>query len=153
MFRGLPILVAVVLCLGFAPAPFRKPPPPDPTPAEWKKLQGNWVRVRYYANGGALHQDGNTTVVVSGKGMTYLTNGQPNSYWTITLNARTSPPILDLHGQPGPGGTQAFLGVYRLEKDTLFLCARQTQDPAQRPAKIDQHLAGVLLEVFERRKP
>jgi len=153
MLRSLPILAAVLGCLGFAPAPFRKPIPPDPTPAQWKKLQGNWVRARYYVNGGTLHQDGNTQVTISGKAMTYFTNGQPNSWWTMTLNARVSPPILDLEGRPGPTSTPVFLGVYRLEKDTLILCARQAQNPAQRPTKVDERQMGVLVEVFERKKP
>ena len=153
MLRSLPILVAAALCLGFAPAPFRKPAPPDPTPAQWKKLQGHWVRVRYYTNGGTLSRDGNTLMTVSGKGVTYSTNGAPNSWWTMTLDARPSPPILDMQGQPGPMGTTVFMGVYRLEKDTLILCARQTRDPAQRPTKVDEHQMGVLVEVFERKKP
>src|SRR5205823_2369007 len=121
--------------------------------AQWKKLQGDWVRVRYYANGGVLHQDGSTTVTIAGKGMTYFTNGQPNTTWSMTLDARASPPILDLQGQAGPTGAPVFLGVYRLEKDTLVLCARQTQAPALRPRKFDLHQPGVLIEVFERRKP
>jgi uncharacterized protein (TIGR03067 family) len=150
MFKRAALLGAAGLALAFAPAPF---PKPDPSKAELKRLQGTWVQTLCTRGGTpvAVASQGELTVVIAGDRMTYNAAGGGGSEWVITLDARTKHRIMDLTGVGRSAGNN-FLGVYRLQGDTLTLCSRLATPPTTRPANLTDRQPGDWLEVFQRRR-
>jgi uncharacterized protein (TIGR03067 family) len=135
-------LLVAGLTLGFAPAPFSQP---NSTRGDRKKLQGEWVRVRYTLNGKPVTTAA-IRVVIAGDRLRY--GAAPGvDEWALTLDATKKPKVLDFKSV-SPGG-KTFWGVYRLEGDTLTIWSRAGDNEALRPKDYGEG-AGVCVEVFKR---
>jgi uncharacterized protein (TIGR03067 family) len=145
------LIVAASLLIGFTPAPFLVPKRPDSSQEQLKKLQGEWVRTRWNVSG-EEYQVTPVTISSSGKRMTLTLARLPPDRWTIRLDASKSPKVFDIEGTtPGVKGV-VFVGIYRLEGDTLTLCSRWSKAEKDRPTDFDAK-PHVWLEVFQRRQP
>jgi uncharacterized protein (TIGR03067 family) len=139
-----------LLALGFAPAPL---PKPDPSRIDLNEIQGQWIRVGCTVAGVSIRDPLQVTEVeVAGDRMKYAGPGVSTPQWTILLDARKKPKVLDVTGSDGAEKGVTYWGVYRLEGDTLTLCARKGGSPSVRPRDFAGTDQGVIVEVFKRRK-
>jgi uncharacterized protein (TIGR03067 family) len=93
------------------------------------------------------------SAVISGGCLRYRRNGAVISVWAIKVDPRFRPARLDMRGAVAKDRRRpVFLGVYRLEGDTLTICVRQTADPRQRPKACRISVQADILEVFKRVK-
>jgi uncharacterized protein (TIGR03067 family) len=142
--RTLSLVLLSVLCLAFAPAPFRRPDRVADPKYELHRLQGEWVRV-------SLHIDGkpstaSTEMSVTGTRMQF---GSVDDRWDISIDPRASPRRIDLVRTNDR--KNVFRGIYRLDGDSLTVCARQYGSPADRPTTFDSSARGVWFEVYKRK--
>jgi uncharacterized protein (TIGR03067 family) len=151
MRKSASLLVGVILSLGFAPAPL---PKPDSTKTELKKLQGTWIRVRCTLSGQLMTTgpQGNIRAVINGNRLQYVQDGSSTTDWALTVDARKKPKVFDIKGITPSISTFTFLGVYRLEGDTLIVSSRRTTNDNERPADFDGSKRGVYIEIFKRGK-
>ena len=99
-----------VLCLAFAPAPF---PKPARGKSDLERLKGSWFG------------DGGLEARFDGDRLTYYRNGELVNVYRVTLNAAATPKAIDLKGIGGGAADgRSYLGIYRLEKDTLQMYSR-----------------------------
>jgi uncharacterized protein (TIGR03067 family) len=122
------------LALGFAPAPFPRPPrgEPDADKADLGRLRGAWVEVRYDANGAARDGDGSRLVVV-GSRFTFVRGGNVGSDWRVSLDAASTPRGMRWRPWPAADARVPDESAYRLDRDTLTLCYRIGKNPDVRP--------------------
>jgi uncharacterized protein (TIGR03067 family) len=142
------LLTAATLSLAWAPAPF---PRPDRGKRGLEKLHGTWRRVHCSLHGKPV-QMGEMTVEIVGDRMTILLPNKPKSEWTITLDATKKLKVFDFTGRPGPARGHCFLGVFRLDGDTLTVCSSTKGAAGVRPTSLDGSGHGVLLQAFTRLK-
>jgi uncharacterized protein (TIGR03067 family) len=85
--------------------------------------------------------------------MTHTLAGiRENNTWTLRLDASKTPKGLDMEME-GATPPVTFVGIYRLEGNTLTLCSRRSKAAKDRPTAFDGSRPGVWLEVFRRRQP
>ncbi|MGL4551664.1 MAG: TIGR03067 domain-containing protein [Gemmataceae bacterium] len=146
MRRIIPFLA--LSSLAFAPLPF---PKPDPAKDDLRKLQGEWVRVSCTIDGEAGREDpGSVKVKIDGSMMAF---GSPGDTWGITLDGRKEPKHIDSRNTVRKGADSVFLGIYRLEGDTLTICWRNTVAGGVRPAGFNPHEPRVWLHTYTRKRP
>jgi uncharacterized protein (TIGR03067 family) len=124
------LLVLALSSLAFAPAPLPRPPKKAAEPSwlgEW--LQNNSPRV---------------TLEVTPTSLTYHNAGGPPSAYGLTFDDKKAPKTYDLLR----GGNVAFVGIYKVEGDTLTLCYRGVGQP--RPTSFDK--GGGTIEIFTKKK-
>jgi uncharacterized protein (TIGR03067 family) len=123
------------LSLAFAPAPFPRAVKPE-REDDLKKLQGAWVR------------DGDKCLIqVTGQRVQFPSKSDA---WVIRLDAKTTPRRIDfVHHQDKKN---IFLGIYRIEGDTLTYCVRHSADEKTRPKEFASK-DGAWLQVYRRQKP
>ena len=144
------LLFSTVLLVGFAPAPFPRSEKPESRKDQMKKLQGEWVRTRTVIAGRVFPVTA-VTMIIDGDRMTDTLAGTRQNTWTIRLDAGKTPKVFDIEmTTEGVKGT-TFVGIYRLEGDTLTLCSRWSKAEKDRPKDFDGSKRGVWLEVFRRR--
>jgi uncharacterized protein (TIGR03067 family) len=146
------LLVVVGLAVGFAPAPFPRRDGLEPGKADWKKLQGEWVRTRSLVGGVAQLSSTVTTVTISGDRLTYILGGRPTYVYAMTLDVSKKPRALDIKGLSLGVEKTTFWGIYRLEGDTLTIWSRMGSTADARPTDFNETLPGLYFEVFQRRK-
>lgn len=149
MCRVMPLLAAL-LSLALAPAPFPRSKPDEEGKAALKALQGEWSRVRVTVSGVPHSEVGNeTTVTITGDRMKYTNAGKASNEWTLRLDGKaTTPARLDRKGASAVVTGFDYLGIYRIEGDTFTLCSCYQE----RPTEFGGAGRGVYLEVFERVK-
>src|SRR5262245_8460500 len=123
--RTASLLLLAVLCLAFAPAPFRRPDRVADPKDELRRLQGEWVRVSLHIDG--KQSTGSTEMTVTDTRMQF---GGADDRWDISLDVRASPRRIDLVRTND--SKNIFRGIYRLDGDSLTVCARQYGTPADR---------------------
>ena len=128
--------------LAFAPAPF--PKKRDRAQEETKRLEGRWRQVSGQ-NVGVLMRIEPGRMTFSGWAST--APGARVSY-DLTLEARKSPPSYAI-AYPGRN-EPAFLGIYKLEGDTLTLCSNLAGHG--RPTAFEGPGRGSSFEVYRRVK-
>jgi uncharacterized protein (TIGR03067 family) len=128
------LLLAVLLCLGFAPAPFLEKPRKRTPLGE---LQGSW----FDKSGLEARVVGDTFV--------YYRNGVASVSYTISINPTASPREYDVKGT-GKWTSMNFTGIYKIEGDTLTMCS--VTRGGTRP-KIFAAAGGAGLYIMTRRKP
>jgi uncharacterized protein (TIGR03067 family) len=143
------LLLAAVASLAFAPAPL---PKPDPTKADWQKLQGKWVRLSFTVGGQPMQMKDTTTVVFSGNRLKYTGPTMSTHEWSINLDAKKKPKVLDMTGVQGGEKGVTYWGIYRLEGDTLTVCGFKGTNDSARPRDFNGFKPGVLIEIFKRLK-
>jgi uncharacterized protein (TIGR03067 family) len=128
--RATLLLSAVLLSLAFAPAPLPRPvrKPPDPP------IQGSWDQVG----------SPTVTLVVTNDSLTYVNKDRAPSAYGFRCDPRSSPPTYDLLRS----GRSAFIGIYRIEGETLTLYYRSARQA--RPTSFDD--PGAIRETFRRVK-
>ena len=136
----------VLSSLAFAPAPVYRAKPDRRTDLE--KIQGEWVRVSILTDG-KRHEEAVGSVVPTIKGDT-MAFGSPNDTWRLTLDATKSPKQFDGRRLESD---MYFVGVYKLEGDSLVVCWHLSKSESDRPASFDPAQPNVWLHVFERKKP
>jgi uncharacterized protein (TIGR03067 family) len=145
MRRILPLLI--VLSLGFAPAPVYRGK--DDTRTDLEKMQGSWVRVSY-SSCGRWSPDGKTIIEFAGDHMTMSLNGKDE--WVAEIDPKTNPKRIDQKGYSERVKSYQFMGVYRLDGDTLMIATRQGSSEEDRPMNFDRNALGVIIEHLERRR-
>jgi uncharacterized protein (TIGR03067 family) len=136
MRTRIPLLLAVALAVGFAPAPFPKKDRtkgPDP-----RSLQGNWVMTEGHVDGvtryGATYRPGGLSasvrdqVEIVGNRLTFPPKKGVVTTWTIHLVGGNA---IDLES---PDRRLRLLGLYKLEGATLSLCICDQSRP--RPTEL-----------------
>jgi uncharacterized protein (TIGR03067 family) len=132
------LFAAVVLALGFAPAPF---PKPDTAKDDLQKIQGTWNRIS--CTQGTLPpvpRPLNDTVVITGDRIAY----PGASSWVLTLGNVKGTKTWDIKRAEGSG---AWTGVYELQGNTLRVCFTPS---ATRPKSIQPTKTGEYLQTFQR---
>jgi uncharacterized protein (TIGR03067 family) len=135
--RNALLLAFALVAFGFAPAPFPKAErkDDDPNVTDLARLQGTWEETAYIVGPQRTKGDG-TRAVVAGSRMTFHSrNGNINSDWMITLDARARPKGMSCSPRKGTAGA-AHESVYSLEGDTLTLCYPLGRDYNKRPAAL-----------------
>jgi uncharacterized protein (TIGR03067 family) len=120
------LLLAVLLCVAFAPAPFLEKKKP---PSDLDLMQGTWVCP-------------GTDLRIKGNNYTYYRNGAPSIAYTVTLNEATNPRQYDLKGVGKSPGL--FRGIYELKGDTLKIASGNV-----RPTKF----TGGYVRILTRKRP
>jgi uncharacterized protein (TIGR03067 family) len=144
------MLLAAVMSLGFAPAPFPKPPKPDATKDDTKKLQGTWLKVHAVPpNNG----EGEGTLVFSGQSMRYTLSGSVIGDYALRIDAQKKPKVFDFKGTGGQVEGLVYRGIYRLERHTLTICYVRSENERDRPSDFDAAKDGVIMSVYQRQKP
>jgi uncharacterized protein (TIGR03067 family) len=139
-------LLAASLSLAFAPAPL---PKPDTGKDDLRKMQGEWVRVRYTLAGRAVGVD-NSTITIANNHLRYGSTPGVDE-WILTLEYRKKPQVFDIRSL-ARGSRKVFRGIYRLEGDTLTVLSRDSPAEGGRPTDFDASRPGVYAEVFHRKK-
>src|SRR5438876_567804 len=93
------LLLAALLSLAFAPAPFPRPGKRDTSESDLKKMQGAWVRVKNTFHGRSQEAN-DTPVTITGMRMQFPA---ASDAWTITLDATKKPKTIDLKHIDGDG--------------------------------------------------
>lgn len=137
----LALCVAVPVCLAADAEP--EPEPGGDAKSDLKKMQGTWSIVKGTKAGMAQPKEMMSVRFTFEKDQIRLTGGPGGGMEptvTFTLNAKKSPPEIDI--QP-PMGEKPVKGLYKLNKDELILVFN---DPGQdRPAKLDDAKATILV--------
>jgi uncharacterized protein (TIGR03067 family) len=117
------VSIAVLLSLGFAPAPFPKTQPgnADVNRAELRRLQGVWEVIQY-RRGKLVRTDTGLRITISGSRMTWSFDGNVCSEWTVTLDAEASPKVILQVAVPKDSRLPMDV-VYQLRGDQLLLCS------------------------------
>jgi len=146
--RKVALLLAAV-ALGFAPAPF---PRPDRNKDDLKEMRGDWAQVSLNVAGQG-RTVGSYTLRIDGDRLTWLSEEKAFVAWAVTLDSRKKPKSINATGVEGSVKGAAFVGVYKLEGDTLTICYIRSPGQREETAGFDPSKPGVWLEVFKRKKP
>jgi uncharacterized protein (TIGR03067 family) len=141
-------LAAVILSLGFAPAPFPKPRKPDPGRDDPKRIQGTWEMVSRTHGGQPVSHVVATAEIGAGRLTLVNRDGTWRSPFTLTLDPARKPRWFDTKSDNGNYTTS---GIYDLKGDTLRL--HYTPNGGARPTGFDATQPGVTVDVYRRRKP
>jgi uncharacterized protein (TIGR03067 family) len=97
--------------------------------------------------GGKPSAEAAVSVLISDRHFVYVVD-RLRQEWTLTLNARSRPKILDVRCT----GVMGFVyrGVYRLDGDTLTICSVRSICAADRPKDFRGSGPGQVVEVFRR---
>jgi uncharacterized protein (TIGR03067 family) len=136
-----------VLTMAFAPVPFPKTTKPDRR-ADLEKLRGSWVRVSY-SSGGQRFSDGDTIVEFAGNCMTMCRGGK--SEWVVRIDPKKNPKHINLKGVSDPVENCRFVGVYRLDGDTLIIACCHGSTETDRPMNFDGG-QGIIVQTLKRTK-
>jgi uncharacterized protein (TIGR03067 family) len=148
MRRVLPLLA--VLSLAFAPVPPYRPNP-DPSKGDLQKLQGAWVRFHCSVDGQVIKErPGGVTAKIEGASMAF---GSPGDTWDVTLDAGKVPKRIDSRNTTRKGKGSVYLGLYRLEGDTLTIVWRRDDAGGGRPSGFDPAEPNVMLHAYTRKRP
>jgi uncharacterized protein (TIGR03067 family) len=120
-----PALVGAIFALGFAPAPLKKPD-------DSKTLQGNWVITKAQYGKRNDPPTVGLKAVIKGNSLTFLRNGRPSATWTMTLDPRKKPKVLDLKR-----GKRAFSCIYEVRGNTWKFSYFLSAKPGERPTRFD----------------
>jgi uncharacterized protein (TIGR03067 family) len=134
-----------LLTMAFAPAPFPKATKPDRR-ADLEKLQGSWVRV-WYSSCGRWFSDGETIVEFAGNHMTMCRGDK--SEWIVRIDPKKDPKHIDLKGLTDSVKDCQFVGVYRLDGDTLIIACCHGSTETDRPMNPDRGGAGIIVETLK----
>jgi uncharacterized protein (TIGR03067 family) len=121
------LLLAVLLCVAFAPAPFLEKKKPL---TDLARMQGTWV-----GPSTELRIQGNTYV--------YYRNGGPSLAYTVTLNETTNPRQYDIKGTGK--NTYEYRGIYELQGDSLKIASNSGPRPTT--------FTGSYVRTLTRKKP
>ncbi len=134
MRKQLLFLTAVAFVLGFAPAPF---PRPGRRIDDTRGLEGTWMRPA-----------GGSQIIIKRGQMIYNPGPRPYVY-LLKLDLARKPAAYDITGAPGgPVAGRAFLGICKMEGDTLTLCYNAASKG--RPANFVGPGQGMFTEVYKR---
>jgi hypothetical protein len=141
------VSLLAVICLGFAPVPFRKPANANTTNKDLRQMQGKWLlllpnfrRAEYS--------------IVSIKG-NFLSFGDQNNpqIWQIEFPSEANHKRIDLR-LVTPGSSLPFStilrGIYRLDGPTLTIGLGFSPDAKDRPLDIDDVHPSLLLQLSNR---
>lgn len=119
---------------------------------EPKGVEGNWVPTEMYQSGQRLADAYLTVTKLALDGGKYrLTVGAKKATGTYKLDAKTDPKAIDIKIEEGDGKGEAYLGLYKLDGDTLTIC--HTLNGKARPAKLESTAEnGAILVVYKRAK-
>lgn len=134
------LFAALLLTVGFAPAPFRRGERGGPADEDLRKMQGTWVVVQKLYDSQPVSSE--LEVQITGRRMLWITEGKVRLEWDLDVNAGASP--RQLTSTPPKDGP-LLLGIYRFEKDRLFVCQGNT-----RPDGFDARGESWLLELRRR---
>jgi uncharacterized protein (TIGR03067 family) len=137
------LVVLAVLPLSFAPAPF-------PRRTKSKPLNGTWQRVSY-VRGGWRFPNAALEIVISHDRVYYPHNNGGILEAVLVVNDTTNPRTFDLR-DANPRSRWHYLGIYRLDGDTLVLCSTAV-GVGPRPRAFSGAPGQNHLEVFKRKKP
>lgn len=113
-----PLLLAALLSLGLAPAPFLKKK--AAALSDLERMQGNW---KWTTDTSELR--------IQGDSFTYYRNGAPSVGYKITLNPNATPRQYDLTGV-GKWAGRRFHGIYEFQGDTLRMYSVNSRQPRPR---------------------
>jgi uncharacterized protein (TIGR03067 family) len=119
------LLLTTALGMAFAPAP------PDRNKEDLKKLQGRWVSVQRVYRGAKKVETFPVTLVIRGRLLTVIVNGEKDEEFKFTLDAGRKPKAIDLQEVKRPVWVRA---VYELERDHFTLSIGE--DESKRPASL-----------------
>lgn len=118
----------------------------DPKP---ESLDGEWRVVELVKDGTAEKKD-KLAVTIKGDKFTVI-GGTREEASTFTLDPKAKPAAIDLKPEKGNKGVESAKGIYKLEKDTLTICAGL--DGGARPKEFKSEKGGgTVLFVLERVK-
>jgi uncharacterized protein (TIGR03067 family) len=156
--RALPLLLlagGLTLTADAAPAP---PGKADPSKAELKTLQGEWVEVASSRGGVPDPQPVSSParLVITGDRMAY--GGKDDSLmdpreWVIRLDVCERPKVFDTRLKGKWTRPKVYHGVYSLDRVTLTICFVVTGREKDRPKGLTGNRPGQYRRVFKRRKP
>ena len=146
MSTRLSLLAALVLVVGFAPAPLpraRRGPEPD----DLQKMQGTWVVVKYELNKADIlaRYSQEIRFTFRGKRMTCSLNDDVRSTWDVELSPGSSPRAIT---ETEASKSLVMRGIYRFEGDRLVICHDSGQ--GARPTEFDSEGSRYLI-VLRRR--
>src|SRR5437899_10892603 len=107
-------LLAVVLTVGFAPAPFPRPNKTD-RQTDLQKLEGTWVLASCSLDGQVLRMLGELKMVVRGGSATYYRGGEVERAFTLTLSGAKGRGHWDSKGTAGASLGLRYQSLYQLE--------------------------------------
>jgi uncharacterized protein (TIGR03067 family) len=122
------LLLVVLLCVAFAPAPFLEKKKPL---TDLGRMQGTWVGP-------------DTELRIQGNNYVYYRNGAPSIAYTVALNETTNPRQYNLKGTGK--NTFQYSGIYELQGDTLKIASSAG---SARPTTF----AGSYVRTLTRKKP
>lgn len=127
-----PGLVAALLVA--APGCGKKPGPP-PEVAAPAGIEGNWtlVALEYAGDKDEKASKGAENKIRATAGQLIATKGGKADPLDYTLDPSKEPPAIDLKAPGGKGET--MYGIYKLDGDTLTICAVGSSRPADRPTE------------------
>jgi uncharacterized protein (TIGR03067 family) len=145
MRKFVPLLLAAVLSLAFAPAPL---PRPDAGKDDLKKMQGTWDVVSRTSAGRPLPATLKKVVIAGDRLTFYRENGTVATRWVLKVDDKKSPRQFSRHRE-GPAKITAQ-GIYELKGDTLTMCYTRGNNPP--PADLDGNKPGRWHDVYRRGK-
>jgi uncharacterized protein (TIGR03067 family) len=148
MRRVLPLLAAI-LALAFAPAPF--PKRQDAGAADLKTMQGAWVLVCELKNGRREEMTRECVWLIEGDRIRASLDGKEGSTSFIKLDGRSKPRSIDLRTQRDQASH--LPGIYVLERDLLNVCLGDPNDLRKlRPRDLSGFGQSRGVWVFKRKK-
>lgn len=141
------LLTAIILSIGFAPAPLPKPPKYDPVRDDPKRLSGTWDMVSRTMAGKTVSHIVHNTEIANGKLTLVNKAGDWRSPFRLTLDPGKKPRWFDTQSEKG---TYRMCGIYDLDGDSLKMYYTSN---GIRPTGFDANATGVYLDVYKRRKP
>ena len=146
--RALSIIVLSALFL--IAVPLRADTPKDTeVKKDLDKLQGKWTVASIDENGKAAPADevARFEITIKGDLFSIKTKDEANKELTIKLDPSAKPATIDM--KPKDGKEKNVMGIYKLDGDTLTICA--TDENKERPKEFSA-TKGVALLVLKRAK-